>query len=216
MAQITKKKNTAQFTAQLVNTEIINKFNEIKATTIDPKSKKPITVPALFEAMVEHYTLPKNVSEKKIETLLEEKIDLENKLSEEKEKHEILIKELLQEKIDLETEITELKDAGNNNTGLNPKLDTFRDGNVITDNDVIDLLIQDNTELKNTNIALAAKKYELTGKQFVCEFAEEVSLLAKKCRKAIETDGYLKDVNDGNFPNKLANLCVKNFLLQNY
>lgn len=187
-----KKKPVVQFTAQNVNSDLVDIFNELKATTKDEGTKKTITSAALLERMITAYTT--NMPDTEI-------------LNENKR---------LQKEIDLlNLQITE----ASNNAGsmeLSKKLDQFRNHDILTDEDAVIFIIQKNTDLEASNKILAAKKFELKDKQFVCEFEDEVSEIAKKGRSLLLRDGYIKGNEGGNYPNVVANLCVKNFFLHHY
>jgi hypothetical protein len=223
----TQKKGTTQFAAQNVSIDVKNAFDTIKADTIDDKTGKEITAAALVERMVIAYAMPKNKRDEKLKEkytdVLEEKIALESQITELKE--ELAKFTIDKEKCTVTYDGVEFFNPLIDNPGssvfkdspdLNPKLDKFRNHDIITDDDAIDFLANTIESQEQTITDLKEKQFELTGKQFICEFAPEVSELAKKCRHAIERDGYLKNTNDGNYPNKLANLATKNFLLQNY
>lgn len=55
---------------------------------------------------------------------------------------------------------------------------------------------------------------QLTGSQFICEFTEETANAARKLRKFMREDKHVSP--DGDYPNELANVAVKQFIKRNY
>lgn len=112
-------------------------------------------------------------------------------------------------------EINDLHDKISNlnqqKTALEKALETEKDANKIyLENSKA---FEQEKETQVEALQREVERLQLTGSQFVCELKAEIAHNARKVRKWVIKDGYVKG---DNYPNELVNVAVERFIQSKY